>query len=639
MRRYIVFGTIGVALTAILSYGYIYQERLGKSLGRLRMPRIESPVYTVERTEYKPPAPAADDLFHDDDPQTKNPTFDPDLVDSRPEGDWRVNLSAAVMRLDCPMLLPDQDAGLDRLSKSYADAVREYRKRNPGGVSILPSINMIDGKAKQFDDGLFAAIDQAYYDGIDQVLVGHLDLLKRFRDKLDPKSNAGTLIAAALKLAEIESPEADARAVDEAIRFFDAAAVRSKPAGFYTWSPKLSQLFRVLRFLQASLDPSTADQLVDALAADPALARDYEAANAFFDKFSNPHSGLTLTDYAKNREARSAIHFFPPSSNKESQLFSKLFPRGLPPDADLMRTLVTAIRSGKVDLKPKAGSGWYDHQVYALETLLLPEKGAENAKLVLTKQYKKRMLEAFKAMMTKRRETHLRTADVSVGAPAPRPLERLSPRLRLEPAPTYYLRTARAYDFIGRFLDSTLGKPALEKLHGLREGGERESTLAAELDRMRSLFYGFYLLSSEDIGSKTEFASDESVDADKCMKLASEWLEKCVDDIDLAADTRVAVPVYVNPAAGRVRCWGTLGVRLAKFDARFVKPPSIKPISGDGDWKPVTNEQLRSVQYLIPVDEFGEFELTSMQFLTRPEFRAICDAGGTKEAILKALSH
>jgi len=43
----------------------------------------------------------------------------------------------------------------------------------------------------------------------------------------------------------------------------------------------------------------------------------------------------------------------------------------------LMKELVRRIKSGEVDLQPKEGSGWYDYQVYALETLLMPEKGEE----------------------------------------------------------------------------------------------------------------------------------------------------------------------------------------------------------------------------------------------------------------------
>src|SRR5260370_34192493 len=79
------------------------------------------------------------------------------------------------------------------------------------------------------------------------------------------------------------------------------------------------------------------------------------------------------------------VSLFPPSSSRETELFNKLFPRGLPPEANLMRELITAIRSGKVDLKPRKDGGWYDFQVHALETLLLPERGEETNKLLLTK--------------------------------------------------------------------------------------------------------------------------------------------------------------------------------------------------------------------------------------------------------------
>ena len=85
-----------------------------------------------------------------------------------------------------------------------------------------------------------------------------------------------------------------------------------------------------------------------------------------------------------------------------------------------MKELVQAIRSGKVDLTPRENSGWYDHQVYALETMLLPEVGEEHNKLLLTKPYKKRMLEAFAALITKRRETHVRQLDMPTAAMAAR---------------------------------------------------------------------------------------------------------------------------------------------------------------------------------------------------------------------------
>src|SRR5262245_3323939 len=163
-----------------------------------------------------------------------------------------------------------------------------------------------------------------------------------------------------------------------------------------------------------------------------------------------------------------------------------------------MRELVRRIRSGKVDLKPKADSGWYDYQVYALETFLLPEKGEERDRLLLTKNYKKRMLEAFKSLITKRRETHLRQLDHAASESAPRRPAIVQPRLRLEPCPTFYLRTARAYAFLANFLEASLGADTLRQIHGLTKDGERKANLFDELHEMRNLFYGLYLVSADD---------------------------------------------------------------------------------------------------------------------------------------------
>ena len=83
------------------------------------------------------------------------------------KGDWLINNSAAVFRLDVPMVKPDREEALLALHPSYAAAIH----RIPTWASFLPSVNSIDGKAKQFDDGLYAALDQAYYKGLEGVLV------------------------------------------------------------------------------------------------------------------------------------------------------------------------------------------------------------------------------------------------------------------------------------------------------------------------------------------------------------------------------------------------------------------------------------------------------------------------------------
>jgi hypothetical protein len=629
----------------------------GKNAGFFGKGRTET--FETEHTDYKAPETKDEEVLVDDKLDDKKPAFDAALVDRRPlgkGGEWLLNASAAVVRLDVPIIKPDVEPQLLILYPSYAAAVKQAH------LALLPSVNLIDGKAKQFDDGLYAAIDLAYYQGLKEKLQSHVQLVKRIAEKAGKDSPAAPYLAAGLELAGVKFDVTNVAEKDRLLSAFRMNEVASKPIGFYTWNEKLSELFRFMRFFARQFGQFDAigldipQALAVALGQDKALLADYEKAVAFYKKLTNPNNCLSLADVmnvnpldvptlrrlAKEKNvSHASVAVFPPSTSKETVLFEKLFPTGVPPNVDLMKELVKRIRSGEVDLKPTANAGWYDYQVYALETLLLPEKGAEKDKLLLTKEYKKRMLEAFKALVTKRRETHVRQLDFGMKAAAamPPPLEeKVKPRLRVEPAPTYYLRTARAYSFLANFLEASVGTEGLQSLHGLKEDGQRSPDLYAELLKMRDLFYGLHLISAEDIGMKPNLAAEESVEQERCYKVATDWLAKAIDDGDLAADTRVAVPIYVDLNRNVTRLWLTLGVRLAKLDANYVRPPSTKPAKVEGEWKAVEAHKLEGVSYLIPVDEFAEVELNGARVLTRAELRAICDREKTKERIVQALA-
>jgi hypothetical protein len=215
------------------------------------------------------------------------------------------------------------------------------------------------------------------------------------------------------------------------------------------------------------------------------------------------------------------------------------------------------------------------------------------------------------------------------------------PRLRVEPCPTYYLRTARAYAFLFNCLDTTLNQEALSSLRGLTAEGERQTDLRIELAFMRELFYGLYLVSAEDIGMTLSFVPDEPVDRERCCKAAEDWLQSAFDDLDLAADTRVAVPIYVDPFRKRTRLWTTLGVRMAKLEVEFAdvdRPRRLKPAQGEGDWQKAEAGRLGKSRYLIAGDEFAEIELDRVGTLSREELRAVCERFKTKEAIVNALT-
>jgi hypothetical protein len=470
-------------------------------------------------------------------------------------------------------------------------------------------------------------------------------------------------LAAALELGGEKVPSGDVNQEEKAkwLADFEQDKATSKPIGFYTWTPELQRTWRFYRFLQHEFggDQSTLprDLLIlhdmsAALKDHPDLLKQYRAINAFYGRLTNPLICLpvdamigTTQDIAALAKQRGASHatvaLFPPSTSRETELFDRLFADGLPADANLMLTLIRRIRSGEVDLKPSTkagGDGWYQYQVYALETLLLPTRGQEKEKLLLTAEYKKRLVEAFKAMITTRRETHARELNTVCAADKPLSRGQVSPRLRIEPCATFYLRTARAYAFLQNFLRSAVGRQRLEKLHGLKQGGTREATLDAELDTLARRFYGFYLLTCEDIGMSPQFLPDEPVDQAAARGEAIKWLEHLDTDADLACDTRVSVPIFNSVMRDKTRLWATVGVRLAHLDASYACPPRVRPKDEKGEWRDVEHYQIGSSQYVIPVLEFAEFELNGSNALSREEFRAVCDRCSTKEEIVKKLA-
>jgi hypothetical protein len=609
---------------------------------------------TIVERQPPPPSKPEDELKDDQLEDKAAVSFDPDVVDRRRHGDLLINASSAVLKLSVPGAKPQEDDDLLVLHPSYATAEKAARAAHPLDA-VLPSVNLLDGKAKQFDDGLYAALDQAFYRGLHDRLKSHIELVRRIYSIVGKDNVAAPYLAAGLELAGVEVEPADTDGKTKWLEDFRKDEVASKPVGFYTWDKHLEKCFRFLRFFQHEFTAGGLDvprALQAAIRSDPVLEEDYRRALDFYAKLSNPALGYCVLNFPDNMgPARPGEHatvaFFPSSTSRETVLFEKLFPSGLPESAELMNELIRAIRSGKVELKPGPNSGWYDYQVYALETLLLPEKGEEHNKLVLTKEYKKRMMEAFKALVTKRRETHVRQMANPFVLGFEAPLEsrdKYSPRLRVEPCPSYYLRTARAYAFLANFLEASIGREALRTLHGLHKSGQRDLDLDAELLHMRDLFYGLYLVSAEDIGLKPVLTKEEEPECKRWYELAVKWLPNAFVDPDLAVDTRVAVPIYPDRARGVTRIWATLGVRLAHLDAEYVRPPSVgaaqKPDSNPKErveWRQLGLDEVTSSHYLIAVDEFAEVELAGMHVLSREDLRAVCDSEKTKEAVIAAL--
>ena len=621
---------------------------------------IVTHVDTYERDRIRVTPPKPRDLLADDKLDDKKPVFDPEVIDSRPFGEdgnpWQINASGSVIGLDVPDIRSDEDPALQRLYPDYAAATKAL---TAAGFDVLPSVNLLGGKAKQFDDGLYAAMDQYMVQNAENGVRDIELCVRQILTELNPAGEAYAWLWASLEVGRFAAPEEHQRRparADEFVAQFLTDEAQSRPVGFYTWNENLKRVFQFLRYLQQTFNQrdGTPQVLANALARNSQAREQYVRMLEFYSKLTDPFVGLSLMPLQLEAHAgktlqqiataegvrRPVIAFLPSSDSPDTQLFDRLFPNGLPPDADMMAEMIKAIRDGTLDLAPKATSGWYDYQLHALETLILPERteGAEH--LLMSKKYKLRLVDAFKAMVTKTRETHVRqmatAGTTSSAAPGP-PKTALSPRLRVEPNPTYYLRIARSYAFLQGFLGATVED--LNTMPGWREGGPREMALGDELEQMRMLFYGLYFVSCEDIGHKPQTLTDEITEPEYARALAAKWLSEWVTDPDLAVDTRVAVPIYRDDQISRF--WCTVGVRPIKLVARYQREPSWRPMPKSGTepeaWQQIEYSQLKPADWVILGDDFAEVQLGSEAMLTREELRTACDAGATREEIVEAL--
>jgi hypothetical protein len=573
-----------------------------------------------------------------------SPVFDPSMEVFDMNAGCNINKSAAVFRLDVPGYDAAKEHALDKLYPSVSQAV------TAASGNVLLSINVVGAKAKQFNDGPYAALDLSYYHGIDSVFSSHVSLVKALYQKLT-NDTAKAFVAAGLTFSDSAAGGYDAGLADRFLSDYLSNEVRFKPIGFYTWNTELEKLFRFMRFFQKTFTwNGVVADIVSVLRSDSSLVIKARRVDWLYSGLTNPLSYVSMAELAQSdcelsqqglmhtadsliRSHRDETALFPPSTSVETELFNALYPEGVPPDADMMNELIKAIQNGTVDLTPKPETGWYGRQVYALETFLLPSKGEEHSKLLLSENYKKRLLEAFKAIITTQRETHVRQLEVSGSGDAIE--QRFIPALRVEPGCTYFLRTALAYAFLKEFLESSVGRVALQSLHGLTEEGTRRDDLWSELEYMRALFHGLYLVSAEDIGMKPA-QSPAGWPSVSDKSTAEVWLQTWLNDPDLAADARVAVPIYAGDSYTMM--WGTLGIRLCHLYVAYAVPPRFRSVGGQ-NWNTLDSSACDTAKYLIPVLEFGEFRLSGKHVLTRQEFRSICDQNPTKEAIIRALQN
>jgi hypothetical protein len=569
----------------------------------------------------------------------------------------QLDLSRQVLGLDIPE---------EKWSAEESPLRPTLPRRWPAGFVSAAALAM---KAKQFDDGLYAATELAAQNGAGRY-PGKMFLLKTLARSLGEATSADATEALAVLFGacglgglNTAVPQSTEAAVEETVAAFLRDELRSKPIGFYTWTRDLETIFRQDRLLQSPLRGEAGIKaLVHALIADDQLRSTYVNHLNLIARLTNPFAEpdlrplLAAAEKDRQQARPNEIFFFPPSRAHETDLIMKLFRDNWIPDGfNLMDELIGRIRSGALQLQPTEQSGWYDYQIWSIEPLAIPERTLEAKRLRIDERYREHLLDLFKGIYALTRETHVKQLDLpKPGCPAPRvePVKiYIRPELSAEPLATFYLRRALSYRFVRHVIAETFGPDTIGRLHRLRPTDPGKLNLAEELDEMESLFYGAHATVSRQLGlaadSTAEVGSGKGPEAD--AERFKKWASNLEGDEDLGQDARMMVPVFYDRGRRKTKVWLFLGWTSKYLRIYFDTPPRVVHLEEPGAAPAVTGLLgrlfgKRGQPEIVFTEAYTELacpvtaEVYVEKILNRDEFRRHCDTYKTQSAILANLS-
>ena len=517
----------------------------------------------------------------------------------------------------------ERDRSIQRLKldvpsdEPHEELLRPSLSDLPGLTGMVSAATMVQ-KAKQFDDGLYAAAELAAMNGCGNA-TGKRTWLTELRAAVANESLAVLMNAAAHLVDDAGhgSPALEP-IVDALVNAFLADEFRSRPMSFYTWTEELTALFRHDRLLQAVLKDEQVAALHRALAANTEVQDVYNGYLRLISRLTNP-----LVE-------KPAV--FPASVAIETDLIKRLYGNSPIPDGfDLMTELLKRIRAREIDLTPKEQSGWYDHQIWSLEPFALPDGAAEAQRMALTAEYKSHLEDLFKGVMALAREAHAKQLEMAVAGlaapmdPGPRkPSLTIRPDLSTEPVLTHYRRRADSYRFVRQVLEDYFGRDGLRQMHRQTANGPIEVNLDDELSYVTALFDGAAQTASFELGIG---------EAERSGVLA-DW--NYADDPDMRADIRMMVPVFFDRQRQQTKVWAVLGWSTRPLHVSFYGTPGIRVLDDRGrDATADFDISYDSRRYNIAYPVFEEVYVG--RILNRAEFRKLCDSHRSREAIVAAL--
>jgi hypothetical protein len=199
----------------------------------------------------------------DDRIEDKQPSYRPDalVVESFDGCAFELNKSGAVTKLD---VTPLDEELQPVLGKRFPTRGAALEALSASGGEVIPSLEVVQGAMKPFNDGLYAAVELYAQHGdaafvgkrrllsqlLQQLITLHGEANRKQQQALEP---AIIYLAAGLRLGGGSLPSGIPSELKAAVERETEAFLKAQsgqPVGFYNWSTELQQIFRQDRYLQ-----------------------------------------------------------------------------------------------------------------------------------------------------------------------------------------------------------------------------------------------------------------------------------------------------------------------------------------------------------------------------------------------------
>jgi hypothetical protein len=576
--------------------------------------------------------------------------------------DVAVDVGPQVLRLEMDPCASDQEKRQGIYGRRRSEDGLQVIKFDPDerfqsilypSIAALPeggpfvSASVLAQKAKAVDDGIVAALEQLLDDGAASFL-GRAALLGDWqgvlRDEWDRspedsrRANAIGLLSAARSLAGDEDP--DVASWPAALRLRRSRYLRDSrtrpelevPLGIYSWDRRLAGLYRQGKLLQQPLPVEVASVLAGYMESDEAVRSAYE----FHISLSALTIPLVGPDLLSDRGAgegdgpKPAV--FPASETPEGRLVKRLVGNNpVPPGFDLIGELIARVGDGRVSLAPTAESGWYDHVLYALEPLILPDRTPEAGKLRLAEDYRDDLKDLFRSLLAAARESHVKQIQSAYVGGCPLVV---SPHLTFEPLAEHYLRRAASYRFVRERLVDLLGEGVLLSRNRLTPRGETGGPLLDELITMEQLFTGAWAIVLDDLGMPADVGGAEGRFIMAARAAARSWASSHRSDPDLGEDVRMMVPLFKDIGRGEFHVLAMVGFEQRNLKVSFVERPGVTVRDARGR---VVEPYIHWSDASYPLARPVTLTCRTKRLLDRDQFRALCDRAESVAEIRSAI--